>query len=459
MGNISAVTYARANRHRFLHELKEFLRIPSVSALPEHQNDMSAAAEFVRSSLLRTGMENVSVIRTDGHPLVYADWLNAPGRPTCLCYGHYDVQPVDPIEEWRTAPFEPAEHEGNLYARGASDDKGQLYSQLKALESLFHVHGGKLPINVRILVEGEEEIGGKHVAQFICKNANTLTADVALVTDTKMLAPDVPTLCVGLRGIAYVEIEAHGPAVDLHSGIYGGNIQNPLIAMAQIICRLKDEKGKITVPGFYDRVAPISVEEKASWRRIAADIERSLQDRVGTALCGEDGYTPLERAWGRPTLDVHGIIGGFGGDGPKTVIPANALAKLSMRIVPDMRPAEVITQVRNFIHEIQPSGIRVNLREIQSAPAVVVDVHDKYVEIAADVLRQVFGNRTVFVRSGGSIPIVSDFQTYLGIPTLLMGFGLPDDNTHAPNEKFGIRNFFKGIEAVIRLMERLKPVA
>jgi acetylornithine deacetylase/succinyl-diaminopimelate desuccinylase-like protein len=456
---MSAIDYARSQHVRFLLELKDFLRIPSISALPEHKSDMVTAAEFLRAELLRIGMENVQLIETEGEPLVYADWLHAAGSPTCLFYGHYDVQPTDPIEEWESPPFEPAEQHGNLYARGASDDKGQLYIHIKALESLLHENSGKLPINVRLLMEGEEEVGGKHVSQFVREHSERLRSDFAVVSDTKMVRADIPSLYVGLRGIVYVEIEVNGPSVDLHSGIYGGNVRNPLMVLAQIISQLKDEKERVLIPGFYDSISDVSVGEKLSWQNIADEVVKALEDQSGVGLFGEEDFTPLERAWSRPTLDVHGIVGGFSGTGTKTVIPAKAVAKISMRIVPGMQPQEVLKQLTDFIHSRRPIGTSIEIREVYSSLPVLIDVQNVFTRSAADALERVFGNQVAFVRSGGSIPIVADFQDCLEIPTLMIGFGLPDDRTHAPNEKLSIDNFFKGIEAIILLLEDLRPSA
>ena len=346
----SAVEFARSQQARFLEELKSLLRIPSISTLPEHQGDVRFAAESLAREMERVGLEHVRVIETSGHPLVYGDWLHAPRKPTCLAYGHYDVQPPDPLDEWLTPPFEPTERDGNLYARGAVDDKGQMYMHLKALEALLQAPGSKLPINVRVLLEGEEEVGGEGIARFVREHPEQLKADFALVSDTEMFAPGLPTLCVGLRGMIYTEVEAVGARTDLHSGIYGGAAPNPFIALAQVIAALKDPEGRILIPGFYDKVESPSADELKAWKRLPFEEEHYRASEIGSReLCGEPGFSVQERTWVRPTMDVHGMPGGFIGAGAKTVIPAKATAKMSFRLVPDMHPKEVFAQYKSFV--------------------------------------------------------------------------------------------------------------
>lgn len=464
----AAIAFARENQARFLEELKELLRIPSISTLPEHRQDVRRAAEFVAAELRRIGMENVKLIETAGHPLVYADWLHAAGKPTGLCYGHYDVQPPDPLEEWVSPPFEPTVRAGNVYARGAVDDKGQMYIHVKALESLMQANGGRLPINVRVLIEGEEEVGGEGIAAYLQEKSQrreeqieTLRADFALVSDTEMFAPGLPTLCVGLRGMIYTEIEARGAATDLHSGMYGGAAPNPFFALCQILAQLKDAKGRIQIPDFYDEVKAASAEELATWKTLPFDEQEFLAHEVGAkaALTGEAEFSVLERLWARPTLEIHGMPGGFTGAGAKTVIPAKAVAKVSMRLVPEMTPQATFERYKKFVESLCPAGIQLEVRLIHSGDAMVIGVDNKYVTAATQALFTVFGRETVFVRSGGSIPVVGDFERYLGIPTVMMGFGLPDDNLHAPNEKFHIANFYRGIETVIHFFTRLGELA
>jgi acetylornithine deacetylase/succinyl-diaminopimelate desuccinylase-like protein len=452
----TAVEYARRHHPRFLEELKTLIRIPSVSTLPEHKQDVFRAASLLADELRRIGMEHVELIETPGHPLVYADWLHAPGKPTCLCYGHYDVQPPDPLDEWTTPPFEPTERNGNLYARGAVDDKGQMYMHVKALEALFSAHNGKLPLNIRVILEGEEEVGGEQIAKFVREHSDRLKADFALVSDTEMFAPELPTLCVGLRGMIYTEIEVRGAKTDLHSGMYGGAAPNPFVALAQIISGLKDADGRILIPGFYDAVKAPSADELKAWKSLPFDEEHYRVSEVGSSeLTGEPGYSVIERTWARPTLDVHGMPGGFTGAGAKTVIPAKATAKVSMRLVPDMTPQSSFAQYKSYVESIAPKGVSADVRLIHSGDAIVIGTDNPYIQAATQALREVWQKDTVFIRSGGSIPIVGDFERHLKIPTVMMGFGLPDDNLHAPNEKFHLANFRRGIESIIVFFELL----
>ncbi|HUB52661.1 MAG TPA: dipeptidase [Terracidiphilus sp.] len=449
----SAVEFASQNHPRFLNELKDFLRIPSISTLPEHKGDCRAAAGKLAAELTRIGMQNVRLIEGKGHPLVYSDWLHAEGKPTVLVYGHYDVQPVDPVEEWVSPPFEPTERNGNIYARGAVDDKGQVWAQVKALESLL-ASSGKLPLNVRTLFEGEEEVGGEGIAAYVASKPADLKADFALVSDTELFAPGLPTLCVGLRGMIYTEIEVRGAKSDLHSGMYGGAAPNPFVALAQIIARLKDEDGKILIPAFYDDIIPPTEEELAAWRSLPFNEEHYRTDEVGSkALVGEPGYSVLERTWARPTLDVHGMPGGFTGAGAKTVIPAKALAKVSMRLVPGMSPAKSFSLYKGYVLGVAPEGVDVDVRLIHTGDPCLIPVNNPYIQAATRALHEVWGHDTVFIRSGGSIPIVGDFDHYLGLPSVMMGFGLPDDQIHAPNEKFNLKNFELGIQSLIRFLE------
>jgi acetylornithine deacetylase/succinyl-diaminopimelate desuccinylase-like protein len=450
-----AVAFARENHARFLDELKNLLRIPSISTLPENAGDCRKAAETLAQEFRRIGMENVRLIETKhegGHPMVYADWLHAAGKPTVLVYGHYDVQPVDPVDEWLSEPFEPTERNGNLYARGAVDDKGQVWMQVKALESLLATGG--LPLNVRVLLEGEEEVGGEGIAEYVASKPADLKADFALVSDTEMFAPDLPTLCVGLRGMIYTEIEVKGSKTDLHSGMYGGAAPNPFMALAHILAKLKDEDGHILIPGFYNDVLPPSSEELAAWKSLPFDEEHYRETEVGSkTLVGEAGFSVLERTWARPTLEVHGMPGGFTGAGAKTVIPAKALAKVSMRLVPNMTPAKAFEQYKSYVQKIAPKGVDVTVRLIHQGDPCLIPVDNKYIQASVRAMREVWGKDTVFIRSGGSIPIVGDFDRHLGLSSVMMGFGLPDDNLHAPNEKFNLKNFRLGIESLIRFLE------
>jgi acetylornithine deacetylase/succinyl-diaminopimelate desuccinylase-like protein len=442
------------NRPRFLDELKAFLRIPSISTSPDHEADVRSAAEFVRGALHDAGLEHVEIIPTARHPLVYADWLHAPGKPTVLCYGHYDVQPPDPLELWASPPFEPTERNGNLYARGSADDKGQMYMHIKAVEALRAAHG-TLPVNVKFLIEGEEEIGGASISKYVGQNPAKLKADVALVSDTAMYAEGMPTLCVGLRGLVYTEVIAKGPARDLHSGLYGGTAPNAVYGLIELLAKAKNANGVIQIPGIYDEVEAPAEAELNSWRSLPFKESDFLAGEVGsTALTGEANFTVFERIWARPTFEVHGIAGGFTGAGAKTVIPATATAKVSVRLVPRQDPDKVIAAFRDFVAKNTPKGIQTEVRILSASPAVMVNPEHPAIRVAAEAFGQVFGRETVFIRSGGSIPIVGDFSRHLGIPTVLMGFGLPDDGLHSPNEKYKIENYYLGIRTVARFLEQ-----
>ncbi len=378
----SALAFARQNHARFLDELKALLRIPSISTLPEHKEDCRKAAQSLLAELTRIGMEHGRLIETEGHPLVYADWLHAAGKPTVLVYGHYDVQPPDPLDEWLSPPFEPTERNGNIYARGAVDDKGQVVAQVKALESLLAANK-TLPVNVRVLFEGEEEVGGEGIANYVASKPADLKADFALVSDTELFAPGLPTLCVGLRGMIYTELEVRSAKSDLHSGIYGGAAPNPFVSLAQIIAKLKDENGHILIPGFYDDVVPPSPEELAAWRSLPFDEEEYRKAEVGSKqLVGETGYSVIERTWARPTLDVHGMPGGFIGAGAKTVIPAKATAKVSMRLVPNMTPGKTFALYKSYVEKIAPASVDVDVRLIHSGDACLVAVNNPYIQAA-----------------------------------------------------------------------------
>src|SRR3981081_2163339 len=452
----SSVEFARNNQQRFLSELKDLLRIPSVSTLQEHKSDVRKATDFVANELRRIGMENVEVIPTKGHPLIYADWLHAAGKPTALCYAPYDVQPAEPLDEWISPPFEPTERKNNLYARGAVDDKGQLWMEVKALEALMQTGDGKLPINVKILFEGEEEVGGESIAAYIRKETSKLKADFALVCDTELFAPNLPTLCVGLRGLVYTEITAVGAKTDLHSGMYGGAGPNPLFGPVELISKLKDAKGKVLIPGFYKGVKAPSKDELQAWKRLPFNEEHYRKTEVGSkVLTGEPGYSVLYRTWARPTLEVHGMPGGFTAPGAKTVIPAKATAKVSMRLVPNQDADDIFNRYSTFVKKLTPKGIETKITVHSKGPACVVGTDNRYIKVATQALRDTFKKETVFIRSGGSIPIVTDFQDVLKIPSVMMGFGLPDDNLHAPNEKFHIPNFYRGIETICRFFEKL----
>jgi acetylornithine deacetylase/succinyl-diaminopimelate desuccinylase-like protein len=435
------------HHQRLIDGLKAFLRIASISTAPEHASDVRRAAEFIRDRVREAGLLNAELIEGEGHPLVYAEWMGAPGKPTLLLYGHYDVQPPDPLDEWKSPPFEPEIRGDNIYARGAADDKGQVWILVHAIEALMK-RDGRLPVNIKFLIEGEEETGGEHIAAYVEANPAKLKCDAALICDTEMFAPELPTLCVGLRGIVYGEIWVQGADHDLHSGVYGGAAPNPIQAVAEILCALKDRDGHIRIPGFYDRVRPPSPAEREAWSRLPFNEREYTEKEMGAReLVGEPEITLFEQLWARPTLEVHGIRGGFTGEGAKTVIPARAVAKVSTRLVADQDPKEAREQIAAAVRAACPRGVAAEFKEIHSAAPSLVDPGNSYLQKAAAAMRRVFGQNTVYIRSGGSIPIVGLFDQFLRIPSVMMGFGLPDDNLHAPNEKFYLPNLYRGIEA------------
>ncbi len=453
--------YITQHENRFLEQLQELLRIPSVSALSAHRQDVAAAAEWVAADLRAIGLHGVETIADPqgGHPLVYGEWLDAPGRPTVLIYGHYDVQPPDPLDLWQTPPFEPTVRGDDLYARGAADDKGQMLALLKGVEALLQADG-RLPVNVKVLIEGEEEVSGTHIERFVRANAARLRADTALIADSPMFAPGVPALCTGLRGLVYAEIAVQGAAHDLHSGLYGGAAPNALNGLAAILAGLKDcYSGHIQVPGFYDAVAPPTAAEQEAWAQLPFDEDAYRRDEVGApALTGEAGYGVLERVWARPTLDVHGLLGGFTGEGSKTVIPAWAMAKVSMRLVPRQDPNEVFTQFERYVQELCPPGVTATVRSLGLGVPVSLPSDTPAMRAAAAALQDVFGAAPALTRLGGSIPIVETFLSAAGIPSVLAGFGLPDDNLHAPNEKFHLPNYAAAIRFTARFLQRYGTV-
>ncbi|GCE48361.1 acetylornithine deacetylase/succinyl-diaminopimelate desuccinylase-like protein [Thermosporothrix hazakensis] len=445
-------TYITENEQRFLEDLKGWLRIPSISTLPEHAKDVRQAAEYAVNQLQRIGFD-ATLIETKGHPLVYGEWLKAEGKPTLLIYGHYDVQPVDPIELWESPPFEPTIRNGNIYSRGASDDKGQTMLILKALETLMAVEG-KLPLNVRVLIEGEEEAGGASIEHYVKFEHEKLKCDAVFICDTGMPSADIPALVAGLRGIIAAEIEVHGARRDLHSGVYGGVAPNPLHALSLIISRLKGEDGHINIPGLYDKLRPAPEVEKEFWRNDPLHLGESMLKEMGIKqFVGENNYPPLERVWARPTFEVHGIVGGFTGEGSKTVIPAVAKAKVSLRLPPDLKPDEVFELLQKAVKDVAPAGVDVTVHMGHGGDGLVVNPEAPIMQAAAEALKEVYGKEPIYTREGGSIPIAALFNSTLNVPVVLMGFALPDDNLHAPNEKYSIDQFFKGVRTVIRFLQ------
>lgn len=451
-----ALAQAERAREKQLQELIELLRIPSISTLPQHKPDIERAAEWLVAQLKRLGLDNVKAYPTERHPVVYGEWLGAPGKPTVLIYGHYDVQPVDPIEEWRSHPFEPQVRDEYLYARGSADDKGQIFIHVKAIEA--YLNGAKhmkCPVNVKFLIEGEEEIGSGSLTKFIAANKKLLQADIVLISDSHILSPDQPSIVYGLRGLTYVELEVHGPDHDLHSGSYGGAVHNPLNALAAIIAQLHDKRGRITIPGFYDRVRRIGPKERAELARLPYDEEKFCREAGVPATWGEPAYSVIERLGLRPTLDVNGLWGGFAGSGAKTVIPAKAGAKISMRLVPDQDPHEIAERFAAYVKQITPSSVRSEVRAIHFAEPALIDRQIPQMRAAAVAYEQGFGAQPLFTREGGSVPVVTIFKKQLGLDSIMMGFGLPDDRLHSPNERFYLPNFYRGIKTSIYFLEAL----
>jgi acetylornithine deacetylase/succinyl-diaminopimelate desuccinylase-like protein len=449
------LTYIEKNQDRFLEELKEFLRIPSISNNAENKKDVLRCAHFVANQLRQIGMQQVQLFPTPGHPIVYGEWLGAPGQPTVLFYGHYDVQPVDPLDLWVSGPFEPTIRNGEIYARGSADDKGQVLMNLKGVEAHLQVEG-RLPINVKFLIEGEEEVGSANLDNFIGAHKELLQADVVLISDTPMFDRGIPSICYGLRGLVYFQIDLKGSNSDLHSGSFGGVVINPNFALAQMICALKDSEGRVQIPGFYDEVVPMSAEEKGELARLPFDEEKYRRDLGAPALFGEKGYSVLERIWVRPTLEVNGVCGGFIGEGAKTVIPAKAMAKVSMRLVPNQDPEKIATLFERYIEQIAPPTVELSVTRMHGGKAWVASIDHPAIRAASRAFERGFGKRPVFVREGGSIPVVATFAELLGIPSVLMGIGLPDENAHAPNEKLDLFNFQHGIVSSACFFEEMK---
>ena len=446
--------YLVQHEDAFLANLTTCLRIPSVSAQPQHREDMQACARLLVDHLRALGMTRAEVVPTAGHPIVYAEWLGAPGAPTALVYGHYDVQPPEPLELWHTPPFEPVVRDGKLFARGAVDDKGQVYMHLSAIEAHLKVNG-RLPINLKLVIEGEEEVGSEHLETFLRERRAELDADVIVVSDTAMLAPDQPALCYALRGILYAQIEVTCASHDLHSGAFGGAVQNPANALATIIAALKDGDGRITVPGFYDDVRRISDAEKTIFRELPFDEAAFLKDAGVTVAVGERGFSTYERITARPTLDVNGIWGGYQGEGSKTVLPNFAAAKVSMRLVPDQDHEALFASFAAYVRKLAPAGCSVEVKNLHGAKPFLTEPDDPMLVAAKRALARAWAKPPAMIREGGSIPVMATFQETHGLPCILMGFGLHDDQVHAPNEKFSLTSFHGGTKSCAYLYEEL----
>lgn len=446
--------YIDVNRELFLEQLIELLKFPSVSSLSEHRIDMLDCAGWLKRHMGEIGLERCEVYPTAGHPVIYADWLHAPGAPTMLIYGHYDVQPVDPLDLWDSPPFEPVIKGEHIYARGAVDDKGQFFAHLKAVETRLKT-SGSLPLNVKFIIEGEEEVGSANLDTFMKEHKELLSADLVVISDTPMFDYNMPSICYGLRGLAYMEVTIEGPKKDLHSGSFGGVIANPIEVLTKIVAQLKDDKNHITIPGFYDKVLELTDMEKENIRKLPFNQEAYLKDIGAEALTGEEGFTTLERAWARPTLDPNGIIGGFTGEGAKTVIPAWAKCKISMRLVPNQDADKIAQLFDKYVKSICPPTVRCKIQQHHGGNPFIVPLKSDKIRATARALKRGFQVDPVFTREGGSIPIVAAFKEILGLDAVLLSLGLPDENAHSPNEKFYLPNFFRGILSSAYLMEEL----
>ncbi len=446
--------FINVHRDGYVDELKQYLAIPSISALPEHAADVRRAAEWTADALRTAGMQNVRLVETPGQPVVYGDWLGAPGKPTILFYGHYDVQPVDPLDLWTTPPFEATVRDGELYARGAADDKGQVFMHIKAVEAFMKQTGG-LPVNMRFCIEGEEEVGSANLDNFVRDHKEELAADVVVISDSPMFDRGVPSICYGLRGLAYFQIDLRGTKSDLHSGSFGGAVANPAFVLTQILAQMKDRGGRVKIPGFYDDVRPLSDAEREEWKKLPFSDTRYRKELEAPRLFGEKGYSTLERVWARPTLEVNGLLSGFTGDGAKTVLPAVAMAKISMRLVPDQSPDTVAELFEAYVKKLCPPTMALTVTRMHGGKPWMTEFDNKFVRAAGRAIEQGFGQTPVFSREGGSIPVVSTFQDELGLPSVLFGVGLPDENAHAPDEKLDLGNFHNGVIASAYLYQEI----
>jgi acetylornithine deacetylase/succinyl-diaminopimelate desuccinylase-like protein len=438
------IDFINVNRDRYLEELKAFLAIPSISALPQHAADVKRCAQWCGDEMRRVGMENVKLIDTPGNPVVYGDWLGAESAPTILFYGHYDVQPVDPLELWKSPPFEATIRDGEIYARGSADDKGQVFMHFKAIEAHLK-QNGRLPVNMKIILEGEEEVGSVNLDDFIRAHRDELGADVVVISDSAMFGRGVPSICYGLRGLVYFQLDLRGSSTDLHSGSFGGAVANPAFVLAQVLAQMKDRGGRIRIPGFYDDVVPLQEEERKAWATLPYNEKQYKKDFGVPKLFGESGYTTLERTWARPTFEVNGLLSGFTGEGAKTVLPAVAMAKVSMRLVPNQSPDKIAGLFEAHVKDITPKTVELKVTRMHGGKPWMTSYDNPFVQAAGRAIEQGFGRKPVFTREGGSIPVVSTFQEELGLPSVLFGVGLPDENAHAPNEKLDVGNFHGGV--------------
>jgi len=438
--------YIDKNKNNYINELKDFLKIPSISTDPNYKNEVNNCAEFVKDKLVKAGLKKVKVIKTKGHPLVYGEWLKAKEKPTVLIYGHYDVQPVDPIELWDTPPFEPTVKDNKIFARGATDDKGQVFMHIKSVEAYLKTLG-ELPLNVKFIIEGEEEIGSRNLEIFISENKKLLKCDTVLISDTALYDVGTPTITYGLRGLSYLEVEVTGPNRDLHSGSFGGGVANPINVLAEMINKLMDKNGRITIPTFYDDVLKLTKKERDNFKRLKFSDKKFAKELGVAELRGEKGYTTLERLWARPTLDCNGIIGGFTEDGAKTVLPSKVKAKISMRLVPNQDPKKIAKAFTKYIKEIAPKSVKVKVSNLHGANPALTSLDDKSTIAASKAMEKAFGRKIVYMREGGSVPIVPVFAKKLNTTVVLMGMGLNTENLHSPNEHFSLDHFQLGIKS------------
>ncbi len=450
----NVIDFVNVNRDRFVDELKGYLAIPSISALPAHTADVRRCAEWTRDELQRIGLQNARLIETAGNPVVYAEWLGAADAPTILYYGHYDVQPVDPIDQWTSPPFEATVRDGEIYARGSADDKGQVFMHFKAVEAHLRQNQA-LPVNIKFLIEGEEEVGSAHLDDFVRAHKDLLKADVVVISDSTMFDRGVPSICYGLRGLAYYQIDLRGTKTDLHSGSFGGAVANPAMVLGQILAQMKDKGGRIKIPGFYEDVVPLRDEERQEFAKLPFNERKYRQDLGAPKLYGESGYTTLERIWARPTFEVNGLLAGFTGDGAKTVIPATAMAKVSMRLVPNQDPKKIGDLFEAYMKKVAPKTVELKLTRMHGGKPFMTAFDNPFVQAAGRAIEQGFGQRPVFNREGGSIPVVATFQEELGLPCVLFGVGLPDENAHAPDEKLDLGNFHNGVIASAYLYKEI----
>ena len=448
------VDFINVNRDRYVEELTQYLAIPSISALPQHAEDVKRCAEWTADEMRRIGLQNVRLEETPGHPIVYGEWLGAEGAPTILFYGHYDVQPVDPLNLWTSPPFEATVRDGEIYARGSADDKGQVFMHFKAVEAHMKQHGN-LPVNMKFLIEGEEEVGSANLDNFINAHKELLKADVVVISDSPMFDRGIPSICYGLRGLTYFQIDLRGTKSDLHSGSFGGAVANPAMVLAQVLAQMKDKGGRIKIPNFYDDVVPLKDEERQEFGRLPFNERKYRQDLGAPKLAGESGYTTLERIWGRPTFEVNGLLAGFTGEGAKTVIPAVAMAKVSMRLVPNQDPKKIGDLFEAYVKKVAPKTVELKVTRMHGGKPWMTAFDNPFVQAAGRAIEQGFGQRPVFNREGGSIPVVATFQEELGLPCVLFGVGLPDENAHAPDEKLDLGNFHGGIIASAYLYDEL----